>query len=119
VLDVKRRGGHRRAAQGRRVHLAPDTQEAVAELTVRPTDAADTRLTSDRALDADVEDRELIAGRTCILISHDLLLVARIGQRIFVMQGGRMVVGGETAALLKNPIHPLTKELLAASQALA
>jgi len=64
VLDVKRRGGHRRAAQGRRVHLAPDTQEAVAELTVRPTDAADTRLTSDRALDADVEDGELIAGRT-------------------------------------------------------
>jgi ABC-type dipeptide/oligopeptide/nickel transport system ATPase subunit len=61
----------------------------------------------------------LLAGRTCILVSHDLSMVARLAQRIVVMQAGRVVEAGDTGHLMKTPLHRLTRELLVASRELA
>jgi ABC-type dipeptide/oligopeptide/nickel transport system ATPase subunit len=61
----------------------------------------------------------LLAGRTCIVVSHDLGLVARLAQRIVVMQAGKVVEAGDTGPLMKKPLHRLTRELLAASETLA
>jgi peptide/nickel transport system ATP-binding protein len=61
---------------------------------------------------------DLLRGHTCILISHDLALVARLASRIFVMDGGAIVEQGDTAELMARPQHPRTRELLAASAAL-
>ena len=50
-----------------------------------------------------------------ILITHDLGLAARWCDRIAVMEGGRVVETGATAALFEAPQHPYTQRLVAAS----
>ena len=52
-------------------------------------------------------------GTALLLISHDLESVARIADRIAVMDGGRIVETGTTAELLADPQHPVTRQLLA------
>ncbi len=50
-----------------------------------------------------------------ILITHDLGLAARWCDRIAVMEQGRVVETGPTAALFEAPQHPYTLRLVAAS----
>ncbi|MGO3791737.1 MAG: ABC transporter ATP-binding protein [Enterococcus gilvus] len=52
---------------------------------------------------------------TYFFISHDLLLVAEIADRIAVMHHGEIVELGTTKQILTHPQHPYTKELLSAS----
>ncbi len=52
---------------------------------------------------------------TYLFISHNLRVVARISRRIAVMYQGRIVESAPTRELLDNPLHPYTKELLAAA----
>ena len=52
---------------------------------------------------------------TYFFISHNLRVVARISRRIAVMYQGRIVESAPTRELLSNPLHPYTKELLAAA----
>lgn len=54
-------------------------------------------------------------GMAMILITHDLGLAARWCDRIAVMEAGRVVEQGETAALFEAPAHPYTRRLVAAS----
>ena len=54
-------------------------------------------------------------GMAMILITHDLGLAARWCDRIAVMEAGRVVEEGETAALFRAPRHPYTRRLVAAS----
>ena len=54
-------------------------------------------------------------GMALLLITHDLAVVAGMASRIAVMQAGRIVEQGETAAVLRNQAHPYTRALLAAS----
>ena len=54
-------------------------------------------------------------GMATILITHDLGLAARWCDRIAVMEQGRVVETGPTAALFEAPRHPYTKRLVAAS----
>ncbi|MFI5013024.1 MAG: dipeptide ABC transporter ATP-binding protein [Hyphomicrobiales bacterium] len=47
-----------------------------------------------------------------ILITHDLSVVGRFGQRVAVMYAGEIVETGPTQALLRQPMHPYTRALL-------
>jgi microcin C transport system ATP-binding protein len=49
-----------------------------------------------------------------LFITHDLNIVRRIADRVYVMQGGAIVEEGRTAELFANPRHPYTQKLLAA-----
>ena len=48
------------------------------------------------------------------MVSHDLAVVARLADRIAVMQDGRIVEQGSTLQVLEDPQHGYTKRLLAA-----
>jgi len=53
-------------------------------------------------------------GMSILYISHDLLSVATISQRVAVMDRGEIVECRCTAELFANPAHPYTQELIAA-----
>jgi oligopeptide/dipeptide ABC transporter ATP-binding protein len=50
-----------------------------------------------------------------IFISHDIDLVADISDRILVMYGGLVMEEAPSETIVKSPLHPYTKALLAAS----
>jgi peptide/nickel transport system ATP-binding protein len=51
-------------------------------------------------------------GTSLILITHNLGLVARYAQRIYVMYAGRIVESGTTREIFSKPRHPYTVGLL-------
>jgi peptide/nickel transport system ATP-binding protein len=53
-----------------------------------------------------------------LFISHDLVLLASIAERIMIMYAGKIVEAGETSIILRNPLHPYTKGLLCAYPAI-
>jgi ABC-type dipeptide/oligopeptide/nickel transport system ATPase component len=53
-------------------------------------------------------------GMTILYISHDLLSVATISQRVAVMEQGAIVECAETARLFTNPLHPYSRKLISA-----
>jgi peptide/nickel transport system ATP-binding protein len=73
------------------------------------------------ALDVTVQAqvlRELEAmkerGKSVILISHDLSVVARLADQILVMRGGSVVEQGTAREVLGSPRHDYTRALIAA-----
>ncbi|NQV97119.1 MAG: ABC transporter ATP-binding protein [Acidimicrobiaceae bacterium] len=74
------------------------------------------------ALDVLVRDEilQLLAGLTdnlgltIILISHDLSVIARLCDKVVVMQHGRIVESGATENVFRSPQHQFTAELVAA-----
>ena len=52
-------------------------------------------------------------GTSIIVVTHNLGLVTRYADRIYVMYAGRIVESGTTEMLLTNPRHPYTLGLLA------
>ena len=56
--------------------------------------------------------REL--GMAMLLITHDLGIVRRMAERIYVMKNGEVVEEGETEDVFGRPQHPYTRHLLAA-----
>ena len=53
-------------------------------------------------------------GAALILVTHNLGIVARYTERIYVMYAGRIVESGSTADIFRQPAHPYTRGLLAA-----
>ncbi len=51
-------------------------------------------------------------GLALLVVSHDLPVTERIADRIAVMQGGRIVEIGPTAAVTSAPAHPYTRLLV-------
>ena len=54
-------------------------------------------------------------GMATLLITHDLALASERASRIAVMHAGHIVETAPTAELLRNPRHPYTRSLLAAT----
>ncbi len=54
-------------------------------------------------------------GLAMILVSHDLVVVRRLADRLAVMYLGQVVEEGSAESVFSNPRHPYTKALLAAS----
>ena len=52
-------------------------------------------------------------GLALLLITHDLGVVAELGQRVLVMYAGQIVEDASAAALFAEPRHPYTRALLA------
>lgn len=53
-------------------------------------------------------------GLASLFISHNLAVVARLCERVMVMYRGRIVETGDRRAIVERPLHPYTRELLAA-----
>ena len=53
-----------------------------------------------------------------LFVSHDLLVIRAIADRIYVMQQGRIVEEGPTEAVFNSPRHAYTKALIAATPTL-
>ncbi|WP_375691993.1 ABC transporter ATP-binding protein [Pseudooceanicola sp. LIPI14-2-Ac024] len=53
-------------------------------------------------------------GMGMLFITHDLAIVRRIADRVYVMKSGEVVESGRTAEIFANPQHPYTRMLLAA-----
>jgi ABC-type microcin C transport system duplicated ATPase subunit YejF len=77
-----------------------------------PTTALDVTIQAEILnLMADLRKR---LGMSMIFITHDLNIVRRIADRVYVMRLGEVVEEGETRTIFANPKHPYTKALLAA-----
>lgn len=53
-------------------------------------------------------------GLGMLLVTHDMGVVARLADRMAVMEGGRIVETGAAHALFDAPRHPVTRRLVAA-----
>ncbi|EJF91836.1 ABC transporter ATP-binding protein [Bartonella melophagi] len=49
-----------------------------------------------------------------LLITHDLAIVRRIAERVYVMKEGKIIENGTTSEIFNNPQYSYTKKLLAA-----
>ncbi|WP_182086839.1 ABC transporter ATP-binding protein [Aureimonas sp. ME7] len=56
---------------------------------------------------------ELGTRISILFVSHDIGAVAALCRRIVILERGRVVEAGPTAAVLANPSHPYTQRLLA------
>ncbi len=55
---------------------------------------------------------------TIVFITHDLAVAANTGDRIVVLQEGRVVEQGPVAEVVRQPQHPYTRALLEAVPAI-
>ena len=78
-----------------------------------PTSALDllTQAQVIELLDRLVDD----GGMGLLLISHDLVVVEGVVDRVAVMHDGRIVEEGPTDAVFSSPRHPYTRMLLASA----
>lgn len=63
---------------------------------------------------ATVRDLCAAHGVAAVYVSHDLAVVATLGNRVAVMYGGRIVEVGPTRALFRQSAHPYTRRLVEA-----
>jgi len=81
-----------------------------------PTTALDVTTQAEilRLLDGLVRERHM----ALLFISHDLPVVARLVERVVVLQHGRAVEAGPVAEVFAAPTHPYTQGLVAAARRL-
>jgi oligopeptide/dipeptide ABC transporter ATP-binding protein len=75
-----------------------------------PTTALDVTVQAQIMELFEVVRREI--GSSLLLITHDLGLVAKYCDRVYVMYAGQIVETGDVFALLRAPRHPYTRNLL-------
>ncbi|MCC7300229.1 MAG: ABC transporter ATP-binding protein [Verrucomicrobia bacterium] len=89
--------------------LACDPELLVAD---EPTTALDVTVQK-QILDLLIELRKT-RGLSILLITHNLGIVANTADRVYVMNGGKIVESGETKTVLRTPHHEYTRKLLKA-----
>lgn len=57
-------------------------------------------------------------GFAMLFISHNLFLVRKIAERIYVMSDGEIVESGTAADILESPTHPVTRAVVSAAMPL-
>lgn len=50
-----------------------------------------------------------------LFITHDIMILEKIAQRIYVMYRGEIIEEGKTQEILENPLHPYTRLLVESS----
>jgi oligopeptide/dipeptide ABC transporter ATP-binding protein len=60
-----------------------------------------------------LKDLQKTAGKTFILITHNMALVSEVADHVAVMYLGRVVEYGTVEQVLRDPRHPYTKALMA------
>jgi molybdate transport system ATP-binding protein len=55
--------------------------------------------------------RDVLSDRSAIVVTHDLLDAVLLSDRVLVLDGGRIVESGPTAAVLRHPTSPFTARL--------
>lgn len=78
-----------------------------------PTTALDVTIQA-QIIDLINELKEKL-GTSVVLITHDLGVVAKMAERIYVMYAGQVVEHGDARTIFRNPRHPYTQGLLASS----
>ncbi|HCG71311.1 MAG TPA: peptide ABC transporter ATP-binding protein [Gammaproteobacteria bacterium] len=58
-------------------------------------------------------------NNSVLFITHDIGVVAQLADHVVVMQGGRVLEAGTVRQVLKQPMHPYSKGLMAAIPGLA
>ena len=58
-------------------------------------------------------------GLTIVLITHEMQVIRTICDRVAVIDGGRIVEAGRVADVFLHPRHPVTRSMVAQSDALA
>jgi ABC-type dipeptide/oligopeptide/nickel transport system ATPase component len=58
-------------------------------------------------------------GSSFLVISHSPGVLARVADRVLVMQGGRIVEQGPPDTIFRTPAHPYTVAVLAAAERMA
>jgi peptide/nickel transport system ATP-binding protein len=89
--------------------LALDPKVLIAD---EPTTALD--VTTQAQILELIRDLQKRKGTAVLFITHDFGVVAEIADRVAVMSQGRVVEQGSAEAVLGNPQHPYTKQLIAA-----
>lgn len=54
----------------------------------------------------------IMKEKTCIIISHDVNVVAKLAEYIMVLKDGQMLEYGQTQKIIKNPENEYTKKLV-------
>jgi ABC-type microcin C transport system duplicated ATPase subunit YejF len=89
--------------------IANDPDVLIAD---EPTTALDVTIQAEiLSLLKDLQRRLSMA---LVFITHDLGIVRRIADRVYVMRSGEVVEEGRTAAIFARPAHPYTQALIAA-----
>ena len=89
--------------------LALDPRVLIAD---EPTTALD--VTTQAQILALIRDLQARKGTAVLFITHDFGVVAEIANRVAVMQHGFVVEDGTADAVLHQPRHPYTRQLIAA-----
>ena len=135
---ISREGAHERAAEAlRNVHIV-DSERVLASYPFQLSGGLNQRILitmalvnrprvviadePGSALDVTVQEQTLRlmkeltdeVGAAVLLITHNLGVVRKFAQRVYVMYSGTIVEEAETARLFGAPSHPYTKALLAA-----
>ncbi len=58
-------------------------------------------------------------GMAILLVTHNLVLVANLAQRLLIMYAGEIVESGPVTAVLRHPAHPYTRALIRAAPRLS
>jgi oligopeptide transport system ATP-binding protein len=61
-----------------------------------------------------LQDLQQERGVAYLFVAHDLAVVERISRRVMVMYLGKVVELGQSAAVVRTPLHPYTQALISA-----